>query len=55
MRDELVARLEQLDADRAELVRRLSEIDPEPSLAEGSPRRSTSSVANARVRWLGAS
>ena len=55
VRDDLVARLSRLEADRAEIVRRLSEIDPEPDPAAAVPRRSSYSVANARVRWLGAS
>lgn len=51
VRDDLLARLEQLEANRAELLRRLDEIEPAP---EPQPhRRSNFSRANARVHWLG--
>jgi len=53
VRDELLTRLQQLDADRAELLRRLSETDPQANPAAREARRSTYSVANARVRWVG--
>lgn len=53
VRDGLLTRLQQLDADRAELLRRLSDTDPEPSPAARGARRSTDSVANVRVRWVG--
>jgi len=53
VRDGLLTRLQQLDADRAELLRRLSETEPEPSPAVQHARRSTDSVANVRVRWVG--
>lgn len=59
VRDALLDRLEQVDATRAELIRRLGEIEaaahiPAPAPA-APPRRSSSSLGNARVRWLGAS
>lgn len=50
VRDDLLARLEQLDADRADVLRRLSEIDSPPPGATPA-RRSNYSLANARVRW----
>jgi GntR family transcriptional regulator len=56
IRDDLLTRLQELDAERGELLRRLAELD----LAEGvtaaepqSARRSTLSLRGARVRWVG--
>jgi DNA-binding transcriptional regulator YhcF (GntR family) len=50
IRDGLSARLRDLDAERAEVLRRLAEIEqPAPEA-----RRSTASLRGARVRWVGA-
>jgi DNA-binding transcriptional regulator YhcF (GntR family) len=59
VRDELMGRLHQLDAERAELLRRLQELpaaereqragsQPQPRRGAGTP-----SLAGARVRWVG--
>jgi|SRR5215211_8931956 len=53
IRDDLSARLRALDAERAEVVRQLAEID-QPA-AESEARHSTASLRGARVRWVGAS
>jgi DNA-binding transcriptional regulator YhcF (GntR family) len=59
VRDDLLARLGALDAERAELLRRLRELPPTeagaPDAAEAQPRqgRGTPSLAGARVRWVG--
>ena len=59
VRDELMGRLHQLDAERAELLRRLQELPAaeqvERAGAESRPRRDagTPSLAGARVRWVG--
>ncbi len=60
--DELMARLRQLDEDRAEIVRRLEGLRSEqehagapPPVADPDPaRRSSVSLKGARVRWVGA-
>jgi DNA-binding transcriptional regulator YhcF (GntR family) len=52
IRDGLSARLRDLDAERAEVLRQLAEI--EQPAAEAEPRRSTASLRGAKVRWLGA-
>jgi DNA-binding transcriptional regulator YhcF (GntR family) len=52
IRDGLSARLRELDAERAEVLRRLAEI--ELPAAEPEARRSSSSLRGARVRWVGA-
>jgi len=52
IRDGLSARLRTLDAERAEVLRQLAEIDqPAP---ETAARRSTASLRGAKVRWVGA-
>src|SRR3954453_15940782 len=55
IRDRLHDRLFELDAERADVIRRLAELDlpdPEP---EPEPRRASSSTSRgARVRWVGA-
>ena len=49
IRDQLESRLNELTAERADVLRRLSELDePAPE------RRSSTSLRGARVRWLGA-
>jgi DNA-binding transcriptional regulator YhcF (GntR family) len=59
VRDELMGRLHQLDAERAELLRRLQELPAaereERAAAERAPRHDagTPSLAGARVRWVG--
>ena len=52
IRDGLSARLRALDAERAEVLRQLAEID-QPG-AEPEPRRSSASLRGAKVRWVGA-
>ncbi|HEY1277249.1 MAG TPA: hypothetical protein VGF25_20245 [Thermoleophilaceae bacterium] len=52
IRDDLLVRLQELDAERALVLRRLAELD----VAEGRPEpapRSTLSLRGARVRWVG--
>jgi GntR family transcriptional regulator len=52
VRDELLARLEDLDAQRAAVLQRLEQLgvdEPVPA-----PRRATPSRAGARIRWVGA-
>jgi DNA-binding transcriptional regulator YhcF (GntR family) len=52
IRDGLSARLRELDAERAEVLRQLAAIEqPAP---EPGPRRSTASLRGAKVRWVGA-
>ncbi|MFL5867467.1 MAG: GntR family transcriptional regulator [Thermoleophilaceae bacterium] len=52
IRDGLSARLRTLDAERAEVLRQLAEIDqPAP---DSEARRSTASLRGAKVRWVGA-
>ena len=50
VRDGLLARLQDLDAQRAEVLQSLEQI----GLEAPAPRRATASVAGARVRWVGA-
>jgi len=61
VRDGLLDRLRELDVARAEVVRRLEELPAgEEELPAGeearpeAPRRSSSSLAGVRVRWVGA-
>jgi GntR family transcriptional regulator len=61
VRDSLLVRLRELDAQRAEVMQRLEELGTEELGAEGlgaeehaAPRRSTPSLAGARIRWVGA-
>ncbi|MFN2617203.1 MAG: GntR family transcriptional regulator [Thermoleophilaceae bacterium] len=58
IRDELVSRLQELDLERAELLRRLAALtsgDEESSALaeEAEPRQSSLSLRGARVRWVG--
>jgi DNA-binding transcriptional regulator YhcF (GntR family) len=55
VRDRLVGRLEQLDAERSALIESLEGLglDERPQ-GGASARRSTPSLAGARIRWLGA-
>jgi DNA-binding transcriptional regulator YhcF (GntR family) len=59
VRDDLLARLRELDAQRAELVDQIAELGAEqPTVTEARPaasrRRSSPSLAGARIRWVGA-
>ncbi|HET8820283.1 MAG TPA: GntR family transcriptional regulator [Thermoleophilaceae bacterium] len=55
VRDRLVERLEQLDAERSALIESLEGLGLEaPPQGRASARRSTPSLAGARIRWLGA-
>lgn len=59
IRDRLLERLDQLDAQRAEVMQRLEELgaeQPAQGAVAGAPaqRRSTPSLAGARIRWVGA-
>jgi DNA-binding transcriptional regulator YhcF (GntR family) len=53
IRDDLYERLRELDAERADLLRRLHELEPAQQ-EEPRGRRSSPSLAGARVRWVGA-
>ena len=56
--DDLFARLQRLDEDRAEIVRRLEQLRTAASIEEPAPapagKRSSASLKGARVRWVGA-
>lgn len=59
IRDRLLERLDQLDVQRAEVMQRLEQLAAEQPSADASgaasaPRRSTPSLAGARIRWVGA-
>ena len=58
IRDRLLERLDQLDAQRAEVMQRLEALgaeQPAPDEAAApAARRSTPSLAGARIRWVGA-
>jgi hypothetical protein len=59
IRDRLLERLDQLDVQRAEVMQQLEELgaeQPAPGDLTGAPapRRSTPSLAGARIRWVGA-
>ena len=54
MRDELLTRLSELDAQRAAVLQRLEQLGVEESAAETPSRRATPSLAGARIRWVGA-
>ena len=59
IRDRLLERLDQLDLQRAEVLQRLEALgaeQPVPDEVAGgpAPRRSTPSLAGARIRWVGA-
>jgi DNA-binding transcriptional regulator YhcF (GntR family) len=59
IRDQLFTRLRQLDDERADLMRRLAELDrshetePAPEPEPPPARRSSVSLRGARVRWVG--
>jgi DNA-binding transcriptional regulator YhcF (GntR family) len=52
IRDDLYERLRALDAERADLLRRLNELPAEEQAAPAG--RSSASLVGARVRWVGA-
>ena len=54
VRDELLGRLHQLDAARADVIRKLSEIDSGAGAeaTEAPSRRSSYSLGRARIRWI---
>lgn len=59
IRDRLLERLDELDVQRAKVMQRLEELAAEqatPDEVAGAPepRRSTPSLAGARIRWVGA-
>jgi GntR family transcriptional regulator len=55
VRDDLLMRLSELDAQRAAVVQRLEQLGVEESAAADTPsRRATPSLAGARIRWVGA-
>jgi DNA-binding transcriptional regulator YhcF (GntR family) len=54
VRDELLAQLSELDAQRAALRRRLEQLGVEDAVSEAPSRRATASLAGARIRWVGA-
>ena len=56
VRDSLLVRLRELDAQRAEVMQRLAELGTEEAEAEeqAARRRSTPSLAGARILWVGA-
>jgi DNA-binding transcriptional regulator YhcF (GntR family) len=59
IRDGLLERLDQLDLQRAEVMQRLEQLAAEQPAPDGgaagpAPRRSTPSLAGARIRWVGA-
>ena len=55
IRDELVVRLQELDAERVELLRQLAALrsDQEPAAQKLEARRSSFSLRGAHVRWVG--
>jgi GntR family transcriptional regulator len=59
IRDRLLERLDELDLQRAEVMQRLEELgaeqaSPDELAGAPAPRRSTPSLAGARIRWVGA-
>jgi GntR family transcriptional regulator len=54
VRDELLAQLSELDAQRAAVRRRLEQLGVEDAAPETPSRRGTPSLAGARIRWVGA-
>lgn len=52
--DQLRERLRELDAARADVLRRLEALEGDGAAEEDADRRSTVSLRGARVRWLGA-
>ena len=54
VRDELLARLGELDAQRAAVLQRLEQLGVEDAVPASPSRRGTPSLAGARIRWVGA-
>jgi GntR family transcriptional regulator len=54
VRDDLLARLGELDAQRAEVLQRLEQLGVEDAAADTDSGRATPSLAGARIRWVGA-
>jgi len=54
VRDELFARLRELEAQRDAVLRRLEHLEVDETVRQPSPRRDTPSLAGARIRWVGA-
>jgi DNA-binding transcriptional regulator YhcF (GntR family) len=54
VRDELLERLRELEAERAALMLRLERLGVEDAPGRASSRRNTPSLAGARIRWVGA-
>jgi DNA-binding transcriptional regulator YhcF (GntR family) len=59
VRDALRAQVRELDSERAELMRRLEEIErleaapAQSQTTDGPPRRTSPSLGNVRIRWVG--
>jgi DNA-binding transcriptional regulator YhcF (GntR family) len=54
VRDELLERLSDLEAERAAVLQRLKRLGVEEGEAQRPSRRATPSLAGARIRWVGA-
>jgi len=58
VRDQLVVRLHELDAQRATVLQRLEELGAEDEASEAAEitpsRRGSPSLAGAQIRWVGA-
>jgi GntR family transcriptional regulator len=54
VRDELLERLSDLEAERAAVLQRLKRLGVEDGEAHKPSRRATPSLAGARIRWVGA-
>jgi DNA-binding transcriptional regulator YhcF (GntR family) len=54
IRDRLHERLFELDAERADVLHRLAELEPSEAPAPDTTRASSSTLRGARVRWSGA-
>jgi DNA-binding transcriptional regulator YhcF (GntR family) len=54
VRDELVVRLGELDAQRAAVLQSLQQLGGEEVAVDRGSRRATPSLAGARIRWVGA-
>ena len=54
VRDDLLARLSELDAQRAAVLQRLEQLGVEDVGSQAPSRRATPSLAGARIRWVGA-
>jgi GntR family transcriptional regulator len=54
VRDRLLERLQQLDTERTALIESIEQLGFEAPAAAVSSRRATTSLANARIRWVGA-